>query len=211
MENFISAFAGRFPELLGIIPSIRKAAEIIIEAFADDRILYLCGNGGSAADCEHIAGELLKSFKCKRELAPEQKAEFGKFPEDGIDLAKKLEYGLRAVALTSHPSFSTAFANDVDAAMIFAQQLFVLSRKGDVLLGISTSGNALNVRKCLVTARVKGLKTILLTGKDGGCCAGLADCVIKVPEKETFLVQEKHVAVYHLLCLIIEDYFYGDK
>jgi D-sedoheptulose 7-phosphate isomerase len=211
MENFTNDFIKRFPELKEVIPSVKKAAEIIIEAFADDRILYLCGNGGSAADCEHIAGELLKSFKCKRELTPQLKTEFRKFPEDGTDLSNKLEYGLRAVALTSHPSFSTAFANDVDASMIFAQQLFVLSRRGDVLIGISTSGNAANIRKCFVTAKVKGVKTILLTGRDGGCCAGLADCVIRIPETETFLIQEKHVGVYHLLCLIIEDYFYGQK
>lgn len=211
MEKFINDFIRRFPELEEIVPSVKRAAEIIIEAFAEDRVLYLCGNGGSAADCEHIAGELLKSFKCRRQLLPELKAEFEKFPEYGRDLANKLEYGLRAVALTSHPSFSTAFANDVDASMIFAQQLFVLSRRGDVLIGISTSGNALNVRKSFVTARVKGVTTILLTGKDGGSCAGLADCIIRIPENETFLIQEKHVAVYHLLCLIIEDYFYGKK
>ncbi|MFA6713762.1 MAG: SIS domain-containing protein [Victivallaceae bacterium] len=211
MENYIKDFLKRFPELEEIVPSVRRAAEIIIEAFADDKILYLCGNGGSASDCEHIAGELLKSFKCRRQLLPGLKAEFEKFTECGKDLANKLEYGLRAVTLTSHPSFSTAFANDVDASMVFAQQLFVLSRKGDVLIGISTSGNAQNVKKCFLTAKVKGVTTILLTGKDGGICAGLADCVIRIPEKETFLIQEKHVGVYHLLCLVIEDYFYGEK
>ena len=211
MEKFTDNFIERFPELKEIVPSIKEAAEIIIRALEKDRFLYLCGNGGSASDCEHIAGELLKSFKCKRELSSELKAKFGEFGKDGHDLRDKLEDGLRAVTLTSHPSFSTAFANDVDASMIFAQQLMALSAESDVVLGISTSGNAENIKKCFITAKVKGVKTILLTGKSGGICAEFADCIIKVPETETFLIQEKHVGIYHVLCLIIEDYFYGSK
>ena len=209
MENFTNNFIKRFPELEGISTSLKQAAETIIKAFENDRILYLCGNGGSAADCEHIAGEFLKSFKCKRGLSSDLKNKFREFSKDGEELAEKLECGLRAVALTSHPSFSTAFANDVDASMIFAQQLLALGRKDDVVMGISTSGNAENIKKCFITAKVKGIKTILLTGKNGGKCAEFADCIIKVPENETFLVQEKHVAIYHTLCLIVEDYFYG--
>jgi D-sedoheptulose 7-phosphate isomerase len=211
MENFTDSFIKRFPELKQTLSSLKEAARIIIEAFDNDNSLYLCGNGGSAADCEHIAGELLKSFKCKRELSFELKNKFNQFSNDGKELAEKLEYGLRAIALTSHPSFATAFANDVDASMIFAQQLLALARKDDVVLGISTSGNAENVKKCFITAKVKGLKTVLLTGKTGGICAEFADCIIKVPETETFLIQEKHVGIYHTLCLIIEDYFYGTK
>ena len=211
MEKFTDNFIKRFPELKKILSSIKETAQIIIETFKNDNSLYLCGNGGSASDCEHIAGELLKSFKCKRELSPEFKVEFNKFGKDGQDLAEKLEAGLRAIALTSHPSFSTAFANDVDASMIFAQQLMALSRKNDIVMGISTSGNAENIKKCFITAKVKGLKTILLTGKTGGVCAEFADYIIKVPETETFLIQENHVGIYHLLCLIVEDYFYGKK
>lgn len=211
MEKFIDNFIRRFPELESILDSIKEAAQIIIECFDNNKALYLCGNGGSAADCEHIAGELLKSFKCKRPLSSELKARFREFGNDGAELAEKLEDGLRAIALTSHPSFSTAFANDVDASMIFAQQLMALSEKNDVVLGISTSGNAENIKKCFISAKVKGLKTILLTGKSGGICAELADCIIKVPETETFLIQEKHIGIYHTLCLIVEDYFYGDK
>lgn len=211
MEKFTDNFIKRFPELKEILYSIKETAQIIIETFKNDNFLYLCGNGGSASDCEHIAGELLKSFKCKRELSAELKVEFNKFGKDGQDLAEKLEAGLRAIALTSHPSFSTAFANDVDASMIFAQQLMALSRKNDIVMGISTSGNAENIKKCFITAKVKGLKTILLTGKNGGICAEFADYIIKVPETETFLIQENHVGIYHLLCLIVEDYFYGKK
>jgi D-sedoheptulose 7-phosphate isomerase len=211
MENFTDNFIKRFPELKETLDSLKEAAKIIIEALDNDNTLYLCGNGGSAADCEHIAGELLKSFKCKRELSFELKKKFEQFSNDGKKLAEKLEYGLRAIALTSHPSFSTAFANDVDASMIFAQQLLALSKKDDVVLGISTSGNAQNIKKCFITAKVKGLKTVLLTGKNGGACAEFADCIIKVPETETFLIQEKHVGIYHTLCLIVEDYFYGEK
>jgi len=209
MEKFTDNFIERFPELKETLNSIKEAALIIIKALDNSNVLYLCGNGGSASDCEHIAGELLKSFKCKRKLNNDIKNKFEKFGSDGKNLAQKLEYGLRAVALTSHPSFATAFANDVDASMIFAQQLFALAKKDDIVLGISTSGNAENIKKCFITAKVKGLKTILLTGKTGGNCAEFADCIINVPETETFLVQEKHVAIYHVLCLIIEDYFYG--
>ena len=211
MENFTDHFIKRFPELIDTLDSLKEAAKIIIEAFENDNFLYLCGNGGSAADCEHIAGELLKSFKCKRELNFDTKNKFKQFSKEGKELAEKLECGLRAVALTSHPSFGTAFANDVDASMIFAQQLFALGKDGDVVLGISTSGNAENIKKCFISAKVKGLKTILLTGKSGGICAELADCIIRVPETETFIIQEKHVGIYHTLCLIIEDYFYGKK
>jgi len=211
MEKFTDHFIKRFPELKETLASLKEAAKIIIKAFDNGNSLYLCGNGGSAADCEHIAGELLKSFKCKRELSFELKNKFKQFSKDGKELAEKLESGLRAIALTSHPSFSTAFANDVDASMIFAQQLLALSKEDDVVLGISTSGNAENIKKCFITAKVKGLKTVLLTGKTGGACAEFADCIIKVPETETFLIQEKHVGIYHTLCLIIEDYFYGTK
>jgi len=211
MEKFTDNFIERFPELKETLNSIKEAALIIIKALENGSVLYLCGNGGSASDCEHIAGELLKSFKCKRKLNNYIVNKFKKFGSDGKDLAEKLEDGLRAVALTSHPSFATAFANDVDASMIFAQQLFALSKENDIVLGISTSGNAENIKKCFITAKVKGLKTILLTGKTGGICAEFADCIINVPETETFLVQEKHVAIYHILCLIIEDYFYGEK
>jgi D-sedoheptulose 7-phosphate isomerase len=209
MEKFIKDFIRRFPQLECTLDSLRETVKIIINALENNKTLYLCGNGGSAADCEHIAGELLKRFKCERNISIDLKAKFKEYGETGQDLANKLESGLRAVALTSHPAFSTAFANDVDASMIFAQQLFALSKEGDIVLGISTSGNAENIKKCFITAKVKGIKTILLTGKNGGICAEFADCIIKVPETETFLIQEKHVGIYHILCLIVEDYFYG--
>ena len=209
MEKFTEDFTRRFPELAGTLADIEDAARLIIQAFSNDNFLYLCGNGGSAADCEHIAGELLKSFVCKRPLPAELKQKLKDVDKDGEELGKKLECGLRTIALTSHLSFATAFANDVDPSMIYAQQLLALGREGDVLLGISTSGNADNIRKSFITAKAVGIKTILLTGKSGGKCAKLADCVIRVPETETYLVQEKHLAIYHTLCLIIEDYFYG--
>ena len=211
MEKFTDNFIERFPELENIVDSLKEASNIIIKAFENNNSLYLCGNGGSAADCEHIAGELLKSFKCKRNLNIDLKEKFKKYGKDGQDLAEKLEEGLRVIALTSHPAFTTAFSNDVDASMVFAQQLMALSQKDDVVMGISTSGNAENIKKCFITAKVKGLKTVLLSGATGGNCAEFADCIIKVPETETFLIQEKHVGIYHTICLIVEDYFYGPK
>ncbi|MDD5727808.1 MAG: SIS domain-containing protein [Victivallales bacterium] len=211
MKNLLNDLGKRIPELLPLLGEVKTAADLIISAFEADKILFLCGNGGSAADCEHIAGELLKSFKAGREPVPAMKAELNEFGQEGTYLADKLECGLRAISLTSHPSFSTAFGNDVDGQLVFAQQLFALGRPGDVLLGISTSGNAGNIRKCFITAKAKGIKTILLTGKSGGICAQYADCIIGVPETETYLIQEKHVCIYHCLCLLIEDHFYGEK
>ena len=211
MENFTNDLLKRFPDLETILPSLKEAAQMIISAFAADKTLFLCGNGGSAADCEHIAGELLKSFKADRCLDNELKETLISFGKDGKYLSENLECGLRAITLTSHPAFATAFGNDVDAELIFAQQLLALARPGDVVMGISTSGNAENIKKCFITAKARGIKTILLTGKTGGACVQLADCAIKVLETETYLIQEKHVAIYHSLCLIIEDYFYGGK
>ena len=211
MQKIIDNFIKRFPELQSIEGSLKEVVQVIIKAFKNNKTLFLCGNGGSAADCEHIAGELLKSFVLKREANGDLKKKLKKISPEGGDIGNKLEEGFKAITLTSHPSFSTAFANDVDGSMVFAQQLFALAEKNDVVLGISTSGNAENIKKCFILAKAQGIKTILLTGIGGGLCAEFADYSIKVPESETFLIQEKHVGIYHALCLAIEDYFYGSK
>ena len=211
MKKITDNFIERFPELKSIEYSLKEVAQVIIKTFKKKNSLFLCGNGGSASDCEHIAGELLKSFILKREIEDDLKKQLKKVSLNGDDIANKLEGGFKAITLTSHPAFSTAFANDVDASMIFAQQLFVLAEKNDIVLGISTSGNAENIKKCFITAKALGIKTILLTGQDGGLCAEFADYAIMVPETETFLIQEKHVGIYHALCIIVEDYFYGSK
>lgn len=210
MNKNLKNLLNNYPKLVIIKNDIKNAFTILVELFSQNGTLFVAGNGGSAADAEHIVGELMKSFVLPRMLNDELKDEFyNNFGNEGKALADKLEMGFKAISLNGHPALSSAFLNDVDGTMTFAQQLFVLGNSGDVMLGISTSGNAANVAKVLQVAKIRGLKTILLTGKDGGICRELADCVIKIPENETYLIQESHLPVYHTLCLMVEDYFYG--
>ncbi|MHB9057070.1 MAG: D-sedoheptulose-7-phosphate isomerase [Paludibacteraceae bacterium] len=212
MNIFLNDLIKRYPPLSDLKEKIWFTYEIILESLRNGGTVFTCGNGGSASDSEHIAGELLKGFVLKRELKEDIKRKFfEKFGEDGAKLAGKLQYGLRAISLTSHPAFITAFANDVDADLIFAQQLFGLGRKNDVLIAISTSGNSANIYNSILTASMMGVKTVLMTGKIGGRCASLVDIVLKVPEHEAYKIQEYHLPIYHTLCLMIEDYFYGKR
>ena len=173
--------------------------------------LLIAGNGGSAADSDHIVGELMKGFVKRRPVS----AEFAEAlkqadPERGEELAKKLQGGLPAIALTNHTALSSAFANDVDGMLSYAQQVNGYGKAGDVFLGISTSGNSENVMYAAVTAKAKGLKVVGLTGKTGGKLAKLADVAIIVPEQETYKIQELHLPIYHVLCLMLEDKFYAE-
>jgi D-sedoheptulose 7-phosphate isomerase len=212
MDTRIIELIKRYPLLSSIKDNILEAFSILCRSFENDGTLFVCGNGGSAADGDHIVGELMKGFVLRREIDDSLKDSFlSKFGEEGRIFAEKLQKGLKAVSLTSHPALNTAFANDVDASLIYAQQLFVLGRKNDVLIAISTSGNSDNIYKCMQLASIIGVKTILMTGESGGRCAKLADCAIKVPESETFKIQEYHLPVYHTLCLMIEEKFYGRK
>jgi D-sedoheptulose 7-phosphate isomerase len=165
--------------------------------------LLLCGNGGSAADADHWAGELLKGFKLTRPLSPEQRA--------GLPaaLADSLQAGIPAIPLTGFPAFMTAFANDVNGELAFAQLTHVLGRRGDVWIGLSTSGNARNVCAAATVARARGLHTLGLTGVSGGDLAPLCDLCVQVPTTETFRAQEFHLAIYHCLSLMLEDEFFG--
>jgi D-sedoheptulose 7-phosphate isomerase len=212
MNKILNKLILNYPRLDIIKDDIIEAFEILKELFSQNNTLFVAGNGGSAADAEHIVGELMKRFVLPRNVDNKIKDEFEKlYGEEGKEIADKLEMGFKTVSLNGHPALSSAFLNDVDGSMTFAQQLFVLSNKSDVMLGISTSGNANNIAKALKVAKIKGLKTILLTGKDGGICRELADCVIKIPENETYLIQEYHLPVYHALCLMVEDHFYGKR
>ena len=167
------------------------------------------GNGGSAADAEHIVGELMKGFVKRRPVTEEMKEALEKAdPVRGKELSEKLQGGLPAIALVDHAALSTAFANDVDGMLSYAQQVNGYGKPGDVFLGISTSGNAENVMYAAVTAKAKGMKVVGLTGKDGGKLAGIADAAVIVPEMETYKIQELHLPVYHALCLMLEHRFY---
>jgi len=210
MNDQFQQFLLRYPQLGGCSQSILAAEALITEVFRHDGSFFCCGNGGSAADCEHICGEFLKGFLLKREI-PQSDADIfdSCFGEEGNALAKKLQGGLKAVSLLSHPALNSAFANDVDPNLNYAQQLYALGRKGDVLFAISTGGNALNVKYALMAAQVKGLKTVLLTGNKHGICEKYADISICVPESETYKIQELHLPVYHYLCMAVEDHFFG--
>lgn len=199
----------RFPQLSTVKASIMEAYQIMEDAYTEDRKLLIAGNGGSAADSEHIAGELMKRFKNPRPISRELKDKLIAVDETmGRKLADHLESSLMAIPLVAHEALSTAYINDVDGEGVFAQQLLGYGRKGDVFLAISTSGNSRNILNAAVVARAIGIKVIGLTGLDGGRLEQYANCVIKAPEKETYMIQELHLPIYHTLCMMLEEHFF---
>lgn len=211
LQKHIDLLTQRYPALQTVEKEIADAYLIMEECFQQDGKLLIAGNGGSAADSEHIAGELMKRFKTPRPVTEEFASELKKIdPVRGEDLARNLERGLMAIPLVAHEALTTAYINDVDGLGVFAQQLFGFGRKGDVFLGISTSGNSRNILSATVVARALGIKVIGLTGADGGELAVVADAAVKVPERETYMIQELHLPIYHCWCLMLEDKFFGD-
>ena len=199
----------RYPVLNKNRDDILKAYEMLKACYENGGKLLVAGNGGSCADAEHIVGELMKGFVKRRPVTEEMKEALEKAdPVRGKELSEKLQGGLPAIALVDHAALSTAFANDVDGMLSYAQQVNGYGKPGDVFLGISTSGNAENVMYAAVTAKAKGMKVVGLTGKDGGKLAGIADAAVIVPEMETYKIQELHLPVYHALCLMLEHRFY---
>jgi len=209
--DYIKELIERYPALSVCEKDIRAAADAIINSYKAGGKLIVAGNGGSAADSDHITGELLKSFVKKRK--PEKKfldALSAIDSDTGAYLSDKLQGSLPAIALTNNSALMTASLNDVDGNVLFAQQVMGFGKKEDVFLGISTSGNSKDVIYALAVAKALGVKTVALTGKTGGKCKALADISIVVPEYETFKIQEFHLPVYHALCLTIEEYFWKD-
>ena len=210
LEKHIDLLIGRYPALDKCKQSIIDAYLVMEECYEQDGKLLIAGNGGSAADSEHIAGELMKRFKTPRPVTQEMAEKLRKVdPVRGEELSKNLECGLMAIPLVAHEAFTTAYINDVDGLGVFSQQLFGFGRTGDVFLGISTSGNSKNVMFATVVARALGIKVIGLTGAKGGELAKVADVAVKVPEIETYMIQELHLPVYHCWCLMLEDKFFG--
>ena len=204
--NHINNLITRYPTLESCKEQIEEATKLIITCYKADGTVLLCGNGGSSADAQHIAGELMKEFCKKRPLSGVEKEKLVLVDsETGYFLAEKLQASLRAICLNGLPALSTAFANDVDPVLVLAQQAYAYARENDVLIGISTSGNAENVIMAAVAAKARGAYTIGLTGSTGGKMKEIYDLVIKVPEHETYLIQELHVPVYHAICLEVED------
>lgn len=209
MHPIISQLGQNHPKLAPVLPDVSRALDVLATGFRSGGKLLLCGNGGSAADCDHIVGELMKSFLRPRPLSPALRdaliTEAGK---EGAHLADSLQGGLPAVSLTGHPALALALANDVRADIVFAQQVLALGRPDDVVLGLSTSGNARNVINAFHTARALGLRTVLLTGSSGGKLAPLADVAIRVPATTVVEIQELHLPVYHALCAALEELFF---
>lgn len=199
----------RYPNIASCEQDIAQAYCILRDCYLNQGKLLIAGNGGSAADAEHITGELMKSFKKSRDLPIELKQKLVELdPIRGKYLGQTLEQPLTAIALVCHEALSTAFLNDRDGKAIFAQQVLGYGKSGDVLLGISTSGNSENVLYAAIMAKTLGMKVVALTGAEGGKLKELADCSIRVPETETYKIQELHLPVYHCLCMMLENYFW---
>lgn len=205
-QGIFHRFFEEHPELELLRAALLDALDLIVSTYREGGKLLVCGNGGSCADSEHIVGELMKGFMLRRPLSPELRERLAaRFGPEGERIGKGLQCALPAISLGSHTSLLTAFSNDVDPQLAFAQQVLGYGRPGDLLIGLSTSGNSLNVCYALMTARVLGLATLVLTGEGGGRAAGLADRVLAVPDNRTFRVQEHHLALYHLLCAAAES------
>lgn len=210
MKVLLQTLTDRYPVLLPCREDIAACAERIGDTFARGGKLLIAGNGGSAADAEHIVGELMKSFVLPRPLDAALTERMRAIdPQRGDVLAKNLQQGLPAIALDGHPALSTAFQNDCQPQLVFAQQVMGYGREGDALLAISTSGNSENVLYAAIAAKARGMVVIGLTGERESRLSALSDVCIRVPATETYQVQELHLPVYHALCMIWEKRFFG--
>lgn len=212
MEEQLNLLVERYPKLAVCKEDIKKAYELLETAYRNGRKLLVCGNGGSASDSEHIVGELMKEFKLKRKVYGDQATALKEIDSElGQVLADNLQGALPAICLTGHSFLTTAFMNDANADLVFAQQVNGYGKVGDVFWGISTSGNSRNVLFAAVNAKAKGLKVIGLTGAKENKLMKYSDVCIRVPETETYKIQELHLPVYHSLCLMLEEQFFGSK
>ena len=210
LMRHIDLLMERYPSLESAKNDIVAAYLLLEESYKNGGKLLVVGNGGSAADAEHIVGELMKGFKLPRK--PE--ADFAeKLVEEnqelGAVLAENLQGALPAIALDGHPALSTAYMNDCEPLLCFAQQVNGYGKSGDVFLGISTSGNSKNVLFAATTAHAKGMKVIGLTGAKDSKLKDMSDVCIKAPQTETYMIQELHLPIYHCLCLMLEDRFFA--
>lgn len=211
IEAHVNHLVDRYPKLILCRDDIMAAYNLLEVAYSNSRKLLVCGNGGSASDSEHIVGELMKEFKLKRKVYGDQATALKEIDSDlGQVLADNLQGALPAISLTGHSSLQTAYMNDAVPELVFAQQVNGYGKSGDVFLGISTSGNSKNVLYAAVNAKAKGLKVIGLTGVKENKLMKYADVCIRVPETETYKIQELHLPVYHCLCSMLEDHFFGE-
>ncbi len=207
--KILNGLLERKPELRVCSSGITSACKTLINSFNNGNKLLICGNGGSSADAEHISGELLKGFRSKRPITEQMKKALTFVGKEGLEVSEKLQEGLPVIPIHLFTAGISAFGNDVDPALAYAQMVYALGKRGDVLLSISTSGNADNVYFAALIAKVAGIYNIGLTGSDGGKLKPVCNLCIRVPEVETYLVQEQHLSIYHALCAMIEAHMYG--
>ena len=208
----IEVLVNRYPVLNSVKDEIVEAYFLLVESYKNEGKLLIAGNGGSAADAEHIVGELMKGVKLPRKLNENFTDKLISENEElGTVLAESLQGALPAIALDGHPALSTAYMNDCEPLLCFAQQVNGYGKAGDVFLGISTSGNSKNILYAATTAHAKGMKVIGLTGAKDSKLMQMSDVCIKVPQTETYMIQELHLPVYHCLCLMLEDEFFGEN
>lgn len=203
MSNFLESLIERYPSLSECSDDIRNAFEIIIGCFDNGGKLLCCGNGGSAADCDHLVGELMKGFLKRRPLSVDEK---NKFLNESVP--NQLQKGLPAVSLCAHSALMTAFSNDESPSFVFAQQVYCLADNNDVLVCFSTSGNSENVVYAAETAKAKGIKVISMTGKNESKLSVISDVCIRLPETETYKIQELTLPVYHCLAAMAEEHYF---
>jgi len=207
--DYLQQLIERYPVLSAVQNDIKKAYDLLKETFTAKGKLLIAGNGGSAADAEHITGELMKSFVKKRALPSDFISRLDEIdPEHSAYLGSAIQQGLPVISLASSISLLTACINDIGADTFYAQQVYGYGSEGDAFLGISTSGNSKNIYYAMITAKAKNIKTITLSGATGGIAAKYADVSIIVPERETYKIQELHMPIYHCLCLMLEEHFF---
>lgn len=210
MEHYLDELIKRYPILESCRADIFNTYEIMSESFRMGRKLLIAGNGGSAADAEHIVGELMKGFKLPRKIDVNLIRKLKDIDDKmGVELSDKLQKTIPAISLCNHNSLNTAVSNDIDGKMCFAQQVYGYGVEGDILLAISTSGNSENILYAAITAKALGLIVIGMTGNGGGKLSTIADLTIAVDEKETYKVQELHMPIYHCVCMMLERDFFG--
>lgn len=210
LKTYIDELLERYPQLVSEKEHLTEAYMKLQICFQNGGKLLVAGNGGSTADAEHIAGELMKGFRIKRSISEELRNELIRLDMGiGSTLASKLEGALTTIALTSQDALSTAYMNDVDATGVFAQKILGYGKSGDVFLAISTSGNSVNIIYAALVAKAMGMQVIGLTGRSGGRLKSYCDVTVYVPEDEPYKIQELHLPIYHVWCLMLEEFFWG--
>lgn len=212
MDKMLTELIEIYPALSPIKEEIKKAKDLLCSAAERGGKILVCGNGGSSADADHIVGELMKGFLLKREMPLDDAEKFkAALGDESAPFVEKLQQGIPAISLSAQTAISSAFINDVEPDLVYAQMVYGYGKPGDILIAISTSGNSKNVVNALLCAKAMGIATIALTGKKESKLSANADCTIKAPEEETFKVQELHLPIYHYLCAATENYLFGDK